>query len=225
MDRREYITVPDITEFSQFTLDTQREVQARYEIARALAALATPSQASSRYWDTSQTKRLNLANDGVNVTLYRPNSKHLLTIDLASQGSADYNSTLHLGWRNLMDPHGDYESEVRGQRSSNDDLWCAEFESYMQRHRTDPFISGTFYDRIRQKTYLGFALGGQGYPQSADYLLADKRLCHGAFEDVLNKDVLPFVERGRSLFDSITSGTIFARNSLPVAAHTVGHPL
>ncbi len=225
-----YIAVPSVQELvDHFGLESidqaEAEIEARLQVAAALARLTQTNIQSAVDWKKTQTHAIVLAADDARVTVYRPPYPYDLSVHVIDPQHVCNFNTLYLGTRPLTDAGIVAPERAEKASSSNDYVWHTQLNGHILRHKTNPIDTGSFYAANNRNTYPWFALGDHGFPRSQIMFLADHRLYLEAYGYVLSRDVLPFVERGRSLFDSITSGTIFARNSLPVAAHTVGHPV
>ena len=206
-EERTYIAVPTfdgiLTRFKNgLTETTQTEARRRLSMASTFAKLA-------QYASDTYPKIPNMSDEVVTVgkstiVFHRSSEPAILSIHIPNPYEVIENDTLFLGWRSLADPGSTFERLVRNQESSNDTCWYSELAAYTTAHKDNidgPL--GTFYERNKVRLFLGFAIGGQVYPQAKDFLFHDEKLYIGGFDDVMMKDIIPFHSAGQAFLNSV----------------------
>lgn len=229
-EERTYISVPTLQELvDHFGLESidqaEAEIESRLQVASALARLTQTNLQSAVDWQKTQTHTVVLADGDAGVTIYRPPYQCALSVHVIDPLHVCNFNRLYLGTRPLTDAGIVAPERAEKTSSSNDYVWHTQLNGHLLRHITNPNDTGSFYAANNRNTYPWFALGNHGFPRSQVMFLADHRLYFEAYGYVLNRDVLPFVERGRSLFDSIISGTVFARDGHTSATLFAGSPV
>lgn len=229
-EERTYIAVPTFDGLVAslehgLTKTTSEEIEARLSVAESLAQLAHPRIQCLVNWQLLQPQAFVLAADGVSVTLYRPPYEYGLSVDVPNTSHTNSFNTLYLGAKPLTDA-GCAASEAGDglEEPSNDYLWHVRLTEHTRRLHSNPNETGSFYAENNGNIYGWFAFGKHGYPRTEAQFFADPRLYLGARDKVI-RELRRFDFSRSALFDSIITGTIFARNNQPVPPLAASHPV
>jgi hypothetical protein len=224
-EERTYIAVPTYDGLVAplghgLTTQTRKEIEERLSIAASLACLANPRVLCCVDWQSTSTHAFVIAAEGVSVTLYRPPYEYGLSVDVPVHGL----NRLYLGASPLTDAGFAQANRVEDAELSNDYLWHVKLTEHTHRLRTNPNETGSFYAENNRNIYGWFAFENHGHPQTEPQFFADPRLYLGARDKVI-RELRRFDFSRSALFDSIITGTIFARNNQPVPPLAASHPV